>query len=176
MRGRNGKSATRAAADCLIFASALVSVLAFAACTSYYEVPIEVPVSAKLDVANYGRVLVAGFTTQTTEDLDLGAETTRLLRNQLRNTSNLNVIDAELEPLGDFSEESLERSGKLDEFEELEEQAKAAGSEDISEQEWIDKLLAAGFSDVQVTAYDAEMSEGAGHDGMSALVDLVARR
>lgn len=34
----------------------------------------------------------------------------------------------------------------------------------------------ADFSDVQVTAYDAEISEGPGHSGMSALVDLVARR
>ncbi len=34
----------------------------------------------------------------------------------------------------------------------------------------------ADFSDVQITAYDAGISEGPGHDGMSALVDMVARR
>jgi hypothetical protein len=107
-------------------------------CTTFYEVPIEVPISAKLDVAKYNRVLVASFLTQTTENLDLDAETTRLLRNQLRMTSNLHVIDAELEPLGDFSEQTLEETGKLDDFERLEEQAKAAGDEEISRQEWID--------------------------------------
>jgi hypothetical protein len=107
-------------------------------CTSIYEVPIEVPISAKLDVTKYNRVLVAGFTTQTTEDLDLDSETTRLLRNQLRMNSAINVIDAEVEPLGDFSEVTLEETGKLDEFERLEEEAKALGDEDISRQEWID--------------------------------------
>lgn len=107
-------------------------------CTTFYEVPIEVPISAKLDVSKYNRVLVAGFATQTTEDMDLGSETTRLLRNQLRMSSDLNVIDAEVEPLGDFSEETLKESGKLAEFERVEEQARAAGQEEISRQEWID--------------------------------------
>lgn len=108
------------------------------ACTSYYEVPIEVPISPKLDVAKYTRVLVAGFATETTEDMDLDAETTRLLRNQLRMSSNLQVVDAEVEPLGDFSERTLKETGQLAEFERLEEQAKASGEEEISRQEWID--------------------------------------
>lgn len=34
----------------------------------------------------------------------------------------------------------------------------------------------AGFAEVDVTAYDAEIDEGPGHSGMSALVDMVARR
>jgi hypothetical protein len=34
----------------------------------------------------------------------------------------------------------------------------------------------AGFSEVRVKAYEAEIGEGAGHRGMSALVDMVARR
>ena len=107
-------------------------------CASFYEVPIEVPISAKLDVAKYSRVLVAGFATETTEDMDLDAETTRLLRNQLRMSSNLQVVEAEVEPLGDFSEQTLEETGQLAEFERLEEQAKASGEEEISRQEWID--------------------------------------
>jgi hypothetical protein len=111
---------------------------ALGACTTVYEVPIEVPVSAKLDVSNFNRVLVATFATQTTEDLDLDAETTRLLRNQLRTSSNLLVLDAEVAPLGDFSERTLEETGMLEEFERMEEQARAAGDEDISRQEWID--------------------------------------
>ena len=107
-------------------------------CTSFYEVPIEVPISAKLDVAKYSRVLVAGFAVETTEDMDLDAETTRLLRNQLRMSSNLQVVEAEVEPLGDFSERTLKETGQLAEFERLEEQAKASGEEKISRQEWID--------------------------------------
>ena len=118
-----------------------VTVLALASvfgCTSYYEVPIEVPIDAKLDIGKYNRILVASFTTQTNERLDLDSETVRLLRNQLRMRSNLQVLDAEVEPLGDFSEETLEQLGLLDEFKEMEAQARADGEEEISQQEWID--------------------------------------
>jgi len=127
-------------------ASAGLVLAAVVSCTSYYDVPIEVPISAKLDVSAFNRVLVASFVTQTTEDLDLDAETVRLLRNQLRTRSQLRVIEAELPPLGDFSESTLERSGKLAEYERLEGVARAQGEEEISRQEWIDmeqdKLLA----------------------------------
>lgn len=34
----------------------------------------------------------------------------------------------------------------------------------------------AGFAELEVLAYDAEIAEGPGHHGMSALVDMVARR
>ena len=34
----------------------------------------------------------------------------------------------------------------------------------------------AGFAELQIDTYDVEISEGPGHDGMSALVDLVGRR
>ncbi len=108
------------------------------ACTSYYEVPIEVPIAAKLDVEKYNRILVAGFVMQTNENIDLDAETVRLLRNQLRTRSNLQVLDADIEPLGDFSEKTLEQSGMLDKFKEIEEKAKSEGEEQISRQEWID--------------------------------------
>jgi len=108
------------------------------ACSSYYEVPIEVPIAAKLDVEKYNRVLVAGFVTQTNENIDLDAETVRLLRNQLRTRSNLQVLDAEIEPLGDFSEKTLEASGMLDKFKEIEDKAKSEGEEQISRQEWVD--------------------------------------
>lgn len=130
VRGRTemGRGATAAAAF----------VLLSAACTSYYEVPIEVPISAKLDVEKYNRILVASFTTQSNENIDLDAETVRLLRNQLRTRSALQVLDADIEPLGDFSEKTLEQSGMLDKFKEIEEQAKAEGEEQISRQEWID--------------------------------------
>ena len=76
-----------------------------AACTSYYEVPIEVPISAKLDVEKYNRILVAGFVTQSNERIDLDAETVRLLRNQLATRSRLQVLDADSIPVSGASVE-----------------------------------------------------------------------
>lgn len=70
-----------------------------AGCTSFYEVPIETPIQAKLDVAAFRRVLVAGFISGGTEDVDANMETVRLLRSQLRTKTNLRVIEAEVLPL-----------------------------------------------------------------------------
>jgi hypothetical protein len=140
MNERNEQKAGRGPARSVawgLVAGALLLSGAFG-CTSYYEVPIEVPISAKLDVEKYNRVLVAGFTTQSNESLDLDAETVRLLRNQLRMRSALLVVDAEIEPLGDFSEKALEETGMLAEFKEIEEKARAEGEEQISQEEWVD--------------------------------------
>ena len=134
--GRIATDPRRGVRPALLLGAVLASALS--ACTSYYEVPIEVPIDAKLDVSEYNRILVASFTTQTNERLDLDSETVRLLRNQLRMRSSLQVLDAEVDPLGDFSEETLEELGILEEFRELEEQARAEGEEEISQQEWID--------------------------------------
>jgi hypothetical protein len=41
-----------------------------AACTGYYEIPIEAPIRPKLDVSAFQRVLVAGFIAGGTEDVD----------------------------------------------------------------------------------------------------------
>jgi hypothetical protein len=76
----------------------LAAVLA-AACTSYYEIPIETPIRAKLDVGAFQRVLVAGFLAGGSDDVDGNLETTRLLRSQLRTKSDLRVIDADVLPL-----------------------------------------------------------------------------
>jgi hypothetical protein len=70
-----------------------------AACTHYYEIPIETPIKAKLDVSAFQRVLVAGFIGGGIEDVDANVETTRLLRSQLRTKSELRVIDADTLPL-----------------------------------------------------------------------------
>jgi hypothetical protein len=69
------------------------------ACTHYYEIPIETPIRPKLDVTAFQRVLVAGFISGGTEDIDANVETTRLLRSQLRTKSELRVIDADALPL-----------------------------------------------------------------------------
>lgn len=67
-----------------------------AACSSYYEVPIETPLQPKLDVGRFQRILVAGFVAGGTDDVDANLETARLLRSQLRAESRLEVIDVEV--------------------------------------------------------------------------------
>ena len=88
-------------------------VAAFAALTlvacgpSFLEIPIETPIQAKLDVSAFQRVLVAGFVTGGSEDVDANQETVRLLRSQLRTKSSLKVIDADLLPLMDVAQDQL---------------------------------------------------------------------
>ena len=77
--------------------------MTMAACSSYYEIPIETPIRAKLDVGAFQRVLVAGFLAGGSDDVDGNLETTRLLRSQLRTKSELRVIDADVLPLMDIA-------------------------------------------------------------------------
>ena len=76
-----------------------------AACASYSEIPIETPIRPTMDVSAFQRVLVAGFISGGTEDVDGNLETTRLLRSQLRNKSGLRVIDSDSLPLMDVASE-----------------------------------------------------------------------
>src|SRR4026208_1184100 len=73
-----------------------LTLLAFVSgCTNFFEVPIETPLSPKMDVAAFRRVLVAGFISGGTDDVDANLETVRLLRSQLRTKSGLRVIEAD---------------------------------------------------------------------------------
>jgi hypothetical protein len=92
-------------------ASSLAAVVLTAACTSYYEIPIETPIRPKLDVSAFQRVFVAGFVAGGTEDVDGNLETTRLLRSQLRTKSELRVIDADSLPLMDVALDGRETNG-----------------------------------------------------------------
>src|SRR5687767_15855146 len=88
--------------------AAAIASLAFlcaSGCTNFYEVPIETPIQAKLDVSAFRRVLVAGFISGGTDDVDANMETVRLLRSQLRTKTNLRVIEAEVLPLSDLANE-----------------------------------------------------------------------
>jgi hypothetical protein len=85
--------------------SSSVAVLLLTACTNYYEIPIETPIRPKLDVTAFQRVLVAGFISGGTDDVDSNLETTRLLRSQLRTKSDLRVIDADVLPLMEVATE-----------------------------------------------------------------------
>ncbi len=79
--------------------SSAAAALLTVGCASYYEIPIETPIRPSLDVSAFQRVLVAGFVAGGSDDVDGNLETTRLLRSQLRNKSNLRVIDADALPL-----------------------------------------------------------------------------
>jgi len=74
-----------------------------AGCASFYEIPIETPIAAKLDVSSFQRVFIAGFIAGGTDDVDGNLETVRLLRSQLRMKSNLRVVDADVLPLVDVA-------------------------------------------------------------------------
>src|SRR3954471_18504201 len=77
--------------------------LALAGCAGFYEIPIETPIQAKMDVSAFQRVLVAGFISGGTEDVDANLETVRLLRSQLRTKSPLRIIEAEALPLAEIA-------------------------------------------------------------------------
>ena len=87
--------------------ASLVLLCGAAACTNYYEIPIETPIQPKMDVSPFNRVLVAGFIGGGTEDVDANLETVRLLRSQLRSKSTLRVIEAEVLPLQTLAAEQL---------------------------------------------------------------------
>jgi hypothetical protein len=81
--------------------SSVVAALASAGCLSFYEIPVETPIQAKLDVTPFQRVLIAGFLGGGSNAIDPNTETARLLRSQLRTKSELKVIDADVLTLVD---------------------------------------------------------------------------
>jgi hypothetical protein len=85
----------------------LVLVAALAGCTSYFEIPIETPISPKLDIGAFTRVLVAGFISGGSDEVDANLETVRLLRSQLRTKGTLRVIDAEALPLVEIAVQQM---------------------------------------------------------------------
>jgi len=81
----------------------LACALALAGCAGFYEIPIETPIQPKMDVTGFQRVLVAGFISGGSDDVDANLETVRLLRSQLRSKSPLRVIEAEVLPLAEIA-------------------------------------------------------------------------
>jgi hypothetical protein len=82
-------------------AASLALAVGSAGCLSFYEVTVETPIRAKLDISSYRQVLVAGFVTGGTRNIDANTETARLLRSQLRSKSNLKIIDSDVIELAD---------------------------------------------------------------------------
>jgi len=94
-------------------ATALLAGLAALGCSSVLEVPVETPLQSKLDVTAFRRILIAGFVTDLEDsDVDLSAETSRLLQNQLRSNTRLQVLEPDRPPLQDALEKALEKIGE----------------------------------------------------------------
>jgi hypothetical protein len=91
----------------------LPAVLLTTGCASFVEIPVETPLQSKIDVGSFRRVLVAGFVTDLSDaDVDLAPETVRLLQNQLRSNTKLQVLEPDHPPLNDELERVLERMGE----------------------------------------------------------------
>jgi len=90
----------------------LACTLALAGCAGFYEIPIETPIQPKMDVTAFQRVLVAGFISGGSDDVDANLETVRLLRSQLRSKSPLRVIEAEVLPLAEIAAIEAKDNGR----------------------------------------------------------------
>jgi len=76
-------------------------VVGVSGCVSFTEIPVEIPLQAKIDVTSYQRVLVYGFISGGSNAIDPNTETARLLRSQLRSKQDLKVIDSDVVSLVD---------------------------------------------------------------------------
>ena len=90
----------------------VLGALLIAGCASMVEVPVETPLQSKLDVSRFRRILIAGFVTEPeSPDVDLSAETSRLLQNQLRSNTRLQVLEPDHPPLADALAKAQEKLG-----------------------------------------------------------------
>ena len=97
----------------VVLAAALAGSFQIAGCSSMVEVPVDTPLQSKLDVSGFRRILIAGFVTDLEDsDVDLSAETSRLLQNQLRSNTQLQVIEPDRPPLQSALETALEKIGE----------------------------------------------------------------
>ncbi len=88
---------------------------AAAGCASFVEVPVETPLQSKLDVSGFRRVLIAGFVSDPGEsDVDLSPETVRLLQNQLRSSTKMQILEPDRPPLHDALEKVRSQIGEGD--------------------------------------------------------------
>ena len=82
-------------------------------CASFVEIPVETPLQSKLDVTAFRRVMIAGFITEPgpEEEVDVSSETSRLLQNQLRSGTRLQVLEPDHPPLNDALDRILSKMG-----------------------------------------------------------------
>jgi len=79
-------------------------------CATYVEVPVETPLQSKIEVTSFRRVLIAGFVVEPNADteVELQSETVRLLQNQLRAHTKLQVLEPDRPPLLDALDRAME--------------------------------------------------------------------
>jgi len=89
---------------------AVTLALAVSGCATYVEVPVETPLQSKIDVAAFRRVLIAGFVVDPSAEteVELQSETVRLLQNQLRAHTKLQVLEPDRPPLLDALDKAME--------------------------------------------------------------------
>jgi hypothetical protein len=86
-----------------------------AGCASFVEVPVETPLQSKLEVGSFRRVLIAGFIADAGEsDVDLSPETVRLLQNQLRSSTKMQILEPDHPPLHDALDKVRSRFSEAD--------------------------------------------------------------
>ena len=108
-RGKKPKMFNRRLVETL---SILLLLGVFVSCAASRQSPILAPVDRTRGLS-FNRVLVAGFATQTDEDLDLGSETVQMVRDQLRARTDRVVLDAEVTSLCDRMDEVPNEQDKL---------------------------------------------------------------
>jgi hypothetical protein len=81
-------------------------------CLRFYDIGIETPIQAKLDVSSFQRVLILGFLAGGSKDVDPNTETVRLLRSQLRTKSDLKVVDSDVISLVDEVDKRRRAAGE----------------------------------------------------------------
>ncbi len=81
-------------------------------CATVVEIPVETPLQSKIDVTRFRRVLVAGFVSDLGDsEIELSSETSRLLQNQLRSSTKLQVLEPDQPPLNEALEAATEALG-----------------------------------------------------------------
>jgi len=73
----------------------LLGVVVLSGCASAPNVRVSQPASPPLDMSPFRRIWIAGFLTSANHDIDVNAETVRLLRRRLNRRTPLRVIEAE---------------------------------------------------------------------------------
>ncbi|MBC7852991.1 MAG: hypothetical protein IAF94_06110, partial [Pirellulaceae bacterium] len=92
--------------------ASLVLAVGASGCLRFYDIGIETPIQAKLDVSSFQRVLILGFLAGGSKDVDPNTETVRLLRSQLRTKSDLKVIDSDVLSLVDEVDKRRRAAGE----------------------------------------------------------------
>jgi hypothetical protein len=101
----------RSALRSLSLSLTLTALLA-SGCASFVEIPVETPLQSKLDVTAFRRVMIAGFITEPgPQEVDISSETSRLLQNQLRSGTRLQVLEPDHPPLNDALDQILSKMG-----------------------------------------------------------------